>query len=227
MYMNSQSVLTKLKNLSDPKALEGMSRFGINTSKALGVSIPKVRALAKEMGKNHELALELWKIDFHETKFLASIIDDPKMLTSEQMEDWVRDFDSWDVCDQTCNNLFRKSPLAFDKSFEWCKRNEEFVKRAGYVLMANLAVHDKTRKDEDFFIFFPEIYKGSTDERLYVKKAVNWALRQIGKRNLFLNKKAIECASDIKRLDSKSSRWIATDALRELKNPKIVERIKK
>jgi 3-methyladenine DNA glycosylase AlkD len=225
--MESQSILRKLKSLSDPSVLAGMSRFGINTSKALGVSIPKIRSLSKEVGKNHELALELWNIDFHETKFLASMIDNPEMLTSEQMEDWVRDFDSWDVCDQTCNNLFRKSSLAFDKSFEWCKRNEEFVRRAGYVLIANLAVHDKNRKDEDFFNFFPEIYNGSIDERLYVKKAVNWALRQIGKRSLVLNKKAIVCANDIKKLDSKSARWIATDALRELVNPKIVERIKK
>ncbi|NYT04265.1 MAG: DNA alkylation repair protein, partial [Candidatus Methanofastidiosa archaeon] len=171
--------------------------------------------------------LELLNIDFHETNFLASMIDEPEMLTAEQMENWVRDFDSWDVCDQTCNNLFRKSPLAFDKSFEWCKRSEEFVKRAGYVLMANLAVHNKNIKDEDFFNFFPEIYNGSTDERIYVKKAVNWALRQIGKRSLILNKKAIDCANNIKELDSKSARWIAADALRELKNPIIVGRIKK
>lgn len=225
--MDSQSILKRLKELADPRVLDGMSRYGINTSKALGVTIPKIRFLAKEMGKDHELALELWSIDFHETKFLASMIDDPQMLTSEQMEEWAKDFDSWDVCDQTCNNLFRKSSLAFDKSFEWCKKNEEFIKRAGYVLMANLAVHDKNRKDEDFLNFFPEIYNGSIDDRIYVKKAVNWALRQIGKRSLFLNKKAIECAKDIQKIDSKSARWIATDALRELKNPKIVERIKK
>ncbi|NPV50828.1 MAG: DNA alkylation repair protein [Candidatus Methanofastidiosum sp.] len=225
--MDSQSILKRLKELADPSVLDGMSRYGINTSKALGVTIPKIRFLAKEMGKDHELALELWSIDFHETKFLASMIDDPQMLTSEQMEEWAKDFDSWDVCDQTCNNLFRKSSLAFDKSFEWCKKNEEFVKRAGYVLMANLAVHDKNRKDEDFLNFFPEIYNGSIDDRIYVKKAVNWALRQIGKRSLFLNKKAIECANDIQKIDSKYARWIATDALRELKNPKIVERIKK
>jgi len=225
--MDSQSILTKLKKLSDPKVLECMSRYGINTSKALGVPIPKIRFLAKEIGKNHELALDLWDIDFHETKFLASMIDDPKMLTSQQMENWVRDFDSWDVCDQTCNNLFRKSPLAYNKSFDWCKRDEEFVKRAGYVLIAVLAVHDKTRNDEDFLNFMPVIYNGSRDERIYVKKAVNWALRQIGKRSLILNKKAIECAIDISKMDFKSSRWIATDALRELKNPKIIGRIKK
>lgn len=213
--------------ISDPKTLEGMSRYGIKTDKAFGVSIPNIRALAKQVGKDHVLAQTLWELGYHETKILASMIDDPKKLTNEQMENWAKDFDSWDVCDQVCNNLFGKSSLAFDKSFEWCKRGEEFVKRAGYVLMAVLAVHDKTRADEDFFKFMPEIFNGSTDERLYVKKAVNWALRQIGKRNLILHKKAIEYAQNIQKIDSKSAKWIASDALRELQNPEILERIKK
>ncbi|HII95807.1 MAG TPA: DNA alkylation repair protein [Candidatus Methanofastidiosum sp.] len=225
--MECQSIIEKLKTISDPKTLEGMSRYGIKTDKAFGVSIPKIRLLAKEIEKDHNLALELWKSGFHETKFLASMIDDPKKLTNEQMENWAKDFDSWDVCDQVCNNLFGKSPLAFDKVFEWSKRDEEFVKRAGYVLMAVLAVHDKTRADEDLFKFMPVIFNGSTDERIYVKKAVNWALRQIGKRNLILHKKAIEYALDIQKIDSKSAKWIASDALRELHNPKILERIKK
>ena len=155
--MDSQLIMEKLYSLSDPKSLEGMARYGINTSEALGVSIPKLRSLAKEIGKNHKIALELWNSNFHETKILASMIEDPKTVTSEQMENWVRDFDSWDVCDQTCNNLFGKSILAFGKSFEWCNQDEEFVKRAGYVLIAVLAVHDKTRADEDFFKFFPII----------------------------------------------------------------------
>ena len=224
--MEPQSVIEKLKSISDPVALEGMLRYGIKTDKAFGVSIPKLRVLAKQIGKDHVLAQTLWVLGYHETKILASMIDDPKKLTQEQMERWVKDFDSWDVCDQVCNNLFGKSPLAFDKSFEWCKRDEEFVKRAGYVLMAVLAVHDKTRADEDFFKFIPEIYNGSSDERLYVKKAVNWALRQIGKRNLVLNKKAIECVSNIQKINSRSAKWIAADALRELQNPKILKRIK-
>ncbi|MEN6378032.1 MAG: DNA alkylation repair protein [Methanofastidiosum sp.] len=225
--MECQSIIEKLKTISDPKTLEGMSRYGIKTDKAFGVSIPKIRLLAKQIEKDHNLALELWKSGFHETRFLASMIDDPKKLTNKQMENWAKDFDSWDVCDQVCNNLFGKSPLAFDKAFEWSKRDEEFVKRAGYVLMAVLAVHDKTRADEDFFKFMPIIFNGSTDERIYVKKAVNWALRQIGKRNLILHKKAIEYALDIQKIDSKSAKWIAFDALRELQNPKILERIKK
>ncbi|KYC45827.1 MAG: DNA alkylation repair enzyme [Candidatus Methanofastidiosum methylothiophilum] len=224
--MEIQYIIEKLYSLSDPKSLEGMARFGINTSEALGVSIPKLRLLSKEIGKNHKIALELWALHFHETKILASMIEDPKTLSSEQMENWVRDFNSWDVCDQTCNNLFGKSKLAFSKSFEWCKRDEEFVKRAGFVLMAVLAVHDKARKDEDFFNYFPIIYEGSTDERIYVKKAVNWALRQIGKRNIILNKKAIECAMEIHKINSKSAKWIATDALKELRSTKILDQIK-
>ncbi|NMC76942.1 MAG: DNA alkylation repair protein [Candidatus Methanofastidiosa archaeon] len=224
--MEYQSIVDELKSLSDPNTLEGMSRYGINVEKALGVSIPKLRLLAKKIGINHELALSLWNVDYHETKFLAGMIDDPKLITSEQMEKWVKDFDSWDVCDQTCNNLFRKSPLAFSKAFEWCKRDEEFIKRAGFVLMANLAVHDKKREDKDFELFLKEVYSGSNDDRVYVKKAVNWALRQIGKRNNNLNKKAIETANNIKNLEFKSAKWIASDALRELNNPKILARIK-
>lgn len=224
--MEYQSIVDELKSLSDPNTLEGMSRYGINVEKALGVSIPKLRLLAKKIGINHELALSLWNVDYHETKFLAGMIDDPKLITSEQMEKWAKDFDSWDVCDQTCNNLFRKSPLAFSKAFEWCKRDEEFIKRAGFVLMANLAVHDKKREDKDFELFLKEVYSGSNDDRVYVKKAVNWALRQIGKRNNNLNKKAIETANNIKNLEFKSAKWIASDALRELNNPKILARIK-
>lgn len=224
--MECERILDKLISLSNKENLYGMSRYGINTSNALGIPIPKIRLLAKEIGKNHILALDLWNTNFHEAKILASMIGVPEILTSDQMENWARDFDSWDVCDQTCNNLFWKSPLAYYKSFEWCKRSEEFVKRAGYVLMAVLAVHDKKRNNEDFFRFFPLIYEGSTDERIYVKKAVNWALRQIGKRNNVLNKKAIEVAIDIKKINSKTAEWIANDALRELQDIKILQKIK-
>ncbi|NMC58543.1 MAG: DNA alkylation repair protein [Candidatus Methanofastidiosa archaeon] len=224
--MEYNLVLQKLKSLSNPDSLEGMARYGINTDKAFGISIPALRNIAKEIGNDHNMALKLWKLDYHETKILASMIEDSKILSEDQMEEWVKDFDSWDVCDQTCNNLFRKSPLAFEKSFEWSKRDEEYVKRAGFVLMANLAVHDKKRKDKDFELCLKEIYSEASDSRLYVKKAVNWALRQIGKRNIRLNKKAIETATNIQKLNSKSAKWIAGDALRELNNPKILSRIK-
>lgn len=223
--MDYQFILEKLRLLSDPYSLKGMSKYGIKIDRAFGVSIPNLRLLSKQIGKDHELALVLWKLDYRETKILASMIGDPKKLTGLEMDAWAKDFDSWEVCDQVCNNLFRKNNLCFDKSFEWCSRSEEFVKRAGYVTMAVLAIHDKSRSNEDFLKFIPEIYNGSTDDRIYVKKAVNWSLRQIGKRNLFLNNKAIECALEIEKINSKSAKWIALDALRELQNPKILKRI--
>ncbi len=170
--MEYEFILEKLRLLSNTLTLEGMSKYGINIDKAFGVSIPKLRVLAKQIGKNHELALILWELGYRETKILASMIDDPKKITELQMETWAKDFDSWEVCDQVCNNLFRKNPSSFDKSFKWCDRNEEFVKRAGYVTIAVLAVHDKFRTNEDFLMFMPKIQQGSTDERIYVKKAV-------------------------------------------------------
>jgi 3-methyladenine DNA glycosylase AlkD len=179
-----------------------------------------IRALAKEIGRSHELAQQLWDSGIHEARILAGMVDDYRHVSEEQMERWVKDFNSWDLCDQVCSNLFDKTPFAYDKAKSWTVRNEEFVKRAGFALMACLAVHDKKASDQQFLLFFPLIKKESVDERNFVKKAVNWALRQIGKRNLALNQAAIELAHEIKTIDSKSARWIANDALRELANPK-------
>mgnify|MGYP000132519189 CR=1 FL=1 len=174
-------IIKRLKSLSNPEAVKGMAKFGINPEKCLGVSIPNLRQIAREIGKNHKLANELWETDIHEARILAGMIDSPDEVAEEQMENWVRGFNSWDVCDQVCINLFRRLPLAYKKAIEWSGCNEEFVKRAGFVLMANLAVSDKEAEDEKFISFFPYIKKESTDGRNYVKKAVNWALRQIGK----------------------------------------------
>ena len=149
------------------------------------------------------------------------------MVTESQMENWVAEFDSWDVCDQCCINLFRKIPFAYKKIFEWSTREEEFVKRAAFAMIAVLTVHDKKAEDKKFEEFFPLIISASSDSRNFVKKAVNWALRQIGKRNLNLNQKAVEVAEEINNIDSKSAKWIATDAIRELKSEKIQERLKK
>lgn len=219
-------VLRKLKKLGSKRDRQGMARFGINTENAYGVSLYKVRPLAKEIGKDHKLALELWKSCIHEARILASIIDDPAKVTETQMERWVKDFDSWDVCDQVLSNLFDKTKFAYKKAFEWSKREEEFVKRAGFVMMACLAVHDKQAADKDFENFFPVIIREATDERNFVRKAVNWALRGIGKRNKNLNKKAIATAEKIQKIDSKSARWIASDALRELTSEKVQQRLK-
>ena len=218
-------ILQKLKSLSNPKAVEGMARFGINPEDTYGVSIPNLRKIAKEEGANHTLAQELWSSGIHEARILASRMDEPDMVTEEQMESWVKDFDSWDVCDQCCSNLFDKTEFAYQKARQWSKRKEEFVKRAGFVLMATLSVHDKKAKNESFLKFLPLIIKESIDERNFVKKAVNWALRQIGKRNLSLNKSAIKTAKEIQNIESKSAKWIATDALRELTSQSIFKKL--
>lgn len=198
-----------------------MARFGINPANTLGVPIPNLRKLAKEIDGKHEFALELWNSGIHEARILASMIDDPKLVTEEQMDKWMEDFDSWDVCDQVCMNLFDKTPFAFKKAVQWSNGHQEFEKRAGFALMVCLAWHDKGSSDQNFLAFFPLIKQASTDKRNFVKKAVNWALRQIGKRNPALRSLAIDCAKEIAKIDSPSARWIAKDALRELTIKKI------
>ena len=224
--MQYNHIIERLKTLSSPKAVAGMARYGINPENTYGVSIPNLRKIAKEIGVAHTLAQQLWASDIHEARILASMVDAPKMVSEEQMERWAKDFDSWDVCDQCCNNLFRQTEFAYQKAVEWSSREEEFVKRAGFVLMAALAVHDKNATDAEFLEFLPVIRKESIDSRNFVKKAVNWALRQIGKRNLPLNRKAIETAKEIQRMDSRGAKWIASDAIRELTGETVQRRLK-
>lgn len=218
-------ILARLKALSNPKAVEGMARYGINPENTYGVSIPNLRKIARETGKNHAVAQELWASGIHEARIIASMIDDPKMATEEQLESWVKDFDSWDVCDQCCLNLFKKTGFAYRKAVEWSERDEEFVKRAGFVLMACLAVSDKKADDKQFEALLPIVRREAYDNRNFVKKAVNWALRQIGKRNASLNMKAIETAEEIKKMDSRSAKWIASDAIRELTSESVQKRL--
>ena len=218
-------ILDKLKTLADPKAVEGMARYGINLHNTYGVSIPKLRKLARETGINHVLAQELWSSGIHEARILASMIDDPGIATEEQLESWVEDFDSWDVCDQCCMNFFQKTEFAYRKAVEWSDRDKEFVKRAGFAVMACLAVNDKKADDDLFDTFFPIIKREASDNRNYVKKAVNWALRQIGKRNIDLNKRAILIAGEIQKMDSRSAKWIASDAIRELTGESVQKRL--
>lgn len=224
--MDCKEVLKKLKSLSNRKNVAGMARFGINPKNTLGVSVSNLRNLAKKIGKDHKLAQKLWNSKIHEARILASMVDDSKLVSQAQMEKWVKDFDSWDVCDQTCMNLFDKTPYAFKKAAEWTKSSKEFVKRAGFAMMACLAWHDKTSSNEKFVKFFPLIKKASTDERNFVKKSVNWALRQIGKRNLNLNKGAVQCAKEIQKINNKVARWIASDALKELQSAAVQKRLK-
>lgn len=213
---HASEIIARLISLSNPVNVAGMARFGINPENTLGISIPALRSIARVNGKNHALALELWSSGLHEARILAGFIDDPDLVTGTQMEKWVKDFDSWDVCDQVCSNLFDKTKFALKKAAQWSRRKEEFVKRAGFVLMASLAVHDKSADNKIFLSFLKDVKREATDERNFVRKAVNWALRQIGKRNTRLCKAAIRTAREIQESDSKAAKWVAADALREL-----------
>jgi len=214
--MRCGEVLETLKKLEDPKNVAGMARFGIKPAVALGVSKPALRMLSKNLGRHHDLAQELWASGVHEAMVIASMIDDPVKVTAGQMDAWASDFDNWDVCDQCCLNLFWKTPFAYEKAEDWTASDREFVKRAGFVLMASLAIHDKKASDGKFKRFLSIIEREASDDRNYVRKAVNWALRQIGKRNADLRQEAIEVALGLQQVESGSARWIGSDALREL-----------
>ena len=223
--MKYEDIIKKIKFLSNPRAIKGMSKYGITPEKTYGVSIPNLRKLAKEIGKNHKLAEQLWSENIRETRILASMIEDLEMVTEGQMENWVREFDYWEICDQCCMNLFERTEFAYEKAMEWSVKEAEFIKRSGFVLMARLAVSDKKAEDGKFIQFFPDIKRAATDNRNYVRKAVSWALRQIGKRNLNLNSKAIKIAKDIQKMDSRSAKWIASDVLRELTSEAVRKRL--
>lgn len=224
--MTAKDVIIELRKCGSEYNREGMKRFGINVDKAFGVNVPIMRKLAKKIGRNHELALKLWKSGYHEARHVATMIADPKLTTKSLLNEWVKDFNSWDIVDGSCSNLIRKTDYAYELIPKWAKSNKEFVRRTAFSLIAYLAVHDKKRSDEEFLQFFPLIKQYSTDERNFVKKAVNWSLRQIGKRSTFLNEQAIQLAEEIRMIDSKSARWVANDALRELRNPKTFVRNK-
>jgi 3-methyladenine DNA glycosylase AlkD len=221
-----KDVMDKLQSKAQPEQLKGMARYGITVEQRLGVSVPDMRKLAKEIGRDHKLALDLWRTGIAESRIVAAMGGDPDKLTEEQMEDWVKGINSWDVCDQVCMNLFEKNYLAWKKIIDWSEREEEFVKRTAFSLIACLAWHDKKASDEKFTELLPVIIREATDERNFVKKAVNWALRNIGKRNHNLNQAAINAAKEIQRLDSKAARWIASDAIRELESDAIQNRLR-
>jgi len=224
--MNCADILKRMKLAANPANVAGMARYGIVAKKVYGMSTPALKKLAREIGKDHALAQQLRTTEILEARVLAGLVDEPDRVSERQMERWVKDFDSWAVCDGTCLNLFRKTPFAHRKCREWSSRREEFVKRGGFTLMACLAVHDKGAPDGTFLAFLPLIQREAVDERNFVKKAVNWALRQIGKRNRRLNRAAIKTAEAIQRLDSRSARWIAADALRELRSQAVQRRLK-
>ena len=222
-----KDVLDKLQSKARPEQLQGMAKYGMAVEQRLGVSVPDMRKLAKEIGRDHKLALDLWRTGIAEAKIVAAMVGEPDKLTEKQMEDWVTGINSWDVCDQVCMNLFERNQLAWKKIVDWSEREDEFVKRTAFSLIACLAWHDKKASDDRFIEVLPVIIRGATDERNFVKKAVSWALRNIGKRNLDLNKAAIDTAKEIKRLDSKAARWVASDTLRELESEAIRSRLKR
>jgi len=217
--------LAQLKALGNPENAAGMARFGVHVKKAYGVSTPALRQLAREIGRDQNLSLQLWTTGIHDARHLAALVGDPTRVTPAQMERWARDFASWDVVDGCCCHLFVYTPHAWKKALAWSRRKEEFVKRAGFALMAYLAVHDKQAADKEFLRLLPIIQRGARDDRHFVKKAVNWALRQIGKRNARLNRSAIATGQAVRALGTPAARWIASDALRELTSSAVRKRL--
>ena len=212
----AEALIAILRAHANPANVAGMARYGIETRNALGVPMPVLRGLGKQAGRSHHLADDLWKSGIHEARILAGLVEELDRVTPQQMDRWARDFDSWDVCDQSCQNVFRYTPFAFEKAAEWALAEGEFVRRAGFALIAGLAVKAKSAPDARFEAFLPLIAGAAGDDRNMVKKSVNWALRQIGKRNPALRERAVETAEGIRQQGSKCARWIASDALREL-----------
>jgi len=216
-----------LKRLGEKKNVAGMARFGIRANKVLGVSKPKLDELAKKIGKNHELGMELWRTGIHDARLLGVLISEAEQVSAKQMDCWVRDFDNWDVCDGSCCHLFVFAAPAWKKAFEWTRRKKEFEKRAGFALAAFLAVHDRRAADAIYLKFLKTIEREAWDDRNFVRKAVNWALRNIGKRNPLLNRAAIASAERIRRQDTRAALWIAADALRELRSEAVQRRLRR
>ncbi|HRN50010.1 MAG TPA: DNA alkylation repair protein [Anaerolineales bacterium] len=230
MSAKLNAILKQLRSQGTDKNLAGMTRFGISTEKAFGVPHPALHAIAKQHRRDHALAQELWASGYHEARLLAAFVDDPKQVTKTQMDAWVRDFNSWDICDTVTGHLFEPTPYAFDKAYQWTRSKREFVRRAGLAMMAWLAVHRKQEPEDTFLGFFPAIEAVVEDERNFVKKASSWALRQLGKRSKFLNKHAVAFAKRIARAaevsGSKPARWVAADVLREISSDKTLARLR-
>ena len=207
--------------------VEGMARFGIRSKEVFGVSKPTLDNIVRTIGKNHDLGLRLWKTGNHDARLMGMLISEPARVTGKQMETWVKDFDNWDVCDGTCCHLFVDAKPAWSKALAWTRRKNEFEKRAGFALIAYLAIHDKTAKDDRFMPCLKAIERESWDERNFVRKAANWALRNIGKRNLRLNRDATACGERIRATDTRAGRWIAADALRELRSDAVQDRLRR
>lgn len=213
---SATEIIAHLESLRSQHNIDGMARFGIRPARPLGISIRTLRPLARTLGRSHDLADELWASGWHEARILAAFVEEPGKLTRREADRRAADFDSWDLCDQWCISVFRRMPFAWDKAQQWAGRRAEFVKRAGFSLFAVLAVHDREAGDDRFVEVLEAVEREATDERHYVSKSINWALRQIGKRNVRLKRAAIASARRLAKLDSRQARWVAADALREL-----------
>lgn len=227
MGADSQAVLAELKRLGSEDGRSGMARFGINTDRAFGVSMAQLRPLARTYKRDHDLALALWASGYHEARLLAVLVDDPKQVTPAQMDAWAAEFDSWDICDQACMKLFDRTPYVEEKIAVWVEDEREFVRRAGFATMAAYAVHGKAVPDARYLAFLPLIERHATDSRNFVKKSINWALRQIGKRSQDLHRPALALANRLVASDDKTKRWIGRDAVKELTDPVQIDRIAK
>jgi 3-methyladenine DNA glycosylase AlkD len=209
-------VLSRLRSMQNPDAVEALKRQGVTPRAALGLSQAQLKKMADEIGVDRLIAQQLWASGIHDARVLASLVDDPERVTPKQMERWVRDFDSWALCDACCVNLFHKTPFAYAKAVAWSARKEEYVKRAAFSLVAALAANDAKAADSEFLRFIPIVKREAGDDRPFVRKSVAWALKEIGKRSKTLRKLAIDTAREIEASDAKAARWIATDALKEL-----------
>lgn len=225
--MQLEEVLALLEEEANPEYKEKITRFAINPKESYGIRLPVLRKIAKTIGTNHELALELWNYGNHDTKILATLIDDYTLVTPKQFDKWTYSFTTWDECDQACLNLLCKVDCVDEKIRQYSQADEEFVKRCAFSLIAVLAVHEKQAADDYFIDFFPLIIKASDDDRNFVKKAVNWAIRQIGKRNINLNREAIELSYRIMETNTKSGKWISKNAIKELESSKVREKLLK
>ncbi|MGC8778546.1 MAG: DNA alkylation repair protein [Candidatus Caldatribacteriaceae bacterium] len=223
--MTAEEIMGKLRALSSEEAVQGMRRFGITPKKALGVSLPELRKIARRIGVDHGLAQEFWSLGIRETMLLASMVENPRLVTENQMEAWAADFDNWEICDQVCGNLFIHTDHVYHKIFDFAARDEEFIKRASFAMIAELAFHENGLHDEWWETIFPLLLRKSQDERRMVKKAVSWALRQIGKRNAFLWKRALETAYEMKRINSRASSFIASETIRELNSDQVKQKL--
>lgn len=222
-----KAVLTWLESHGSHTNREGMARFGIVSAHVYGISVATLRAHAKVLGKSHALALALWETGSHEARMLAAFVDEPALVTSTQMNAWCRDFDNWALCDTVCFHLFDRSPLAYGKVESWARRRAEFEKRAGFALLASLALHDKRADDARFIPTFDLVKQAAKDERNFVKKAVSWALKGVGQRSTALHTRAVALARELAASSERTERWIGKDALRDLTEDKTLARLKR